>query len=55
MAYRCFEPHFESEAKCKVFIMKFNFHSYTKNSPLKGHVVIGNEKHNMSKPTFELE
>ena len=24
----CFEPHYESEAKCKVFIMKISFHSY---------------------------
>ena len=24
----CFEPHYESEAKGKVFIMKISFHSY---------------------------
>ena len=24
----CFEPHNESEAKCKVFVMKISFHSY---------------------------
>ena len=24
----CFEPHYESEAKCKVFVMKSSFHSY---------------------------
>ena len=24
----CFEPHYESEAKCKVFIHKIIFHSY---------------------------
>ena len=24
----CFEPHYESEAKCKVFIKKISFHSY---------------------------
>ena len=24
----CFEPHYESEAKCKVFIMKISYHSY---------------------------
>ena len=24
----CFEPHCESEAKCKVFVMKIIFHSY---------------------------
>ena len=24
----CFEPHYESEAKYKVFIMKISFHSY---------------------------
>ena len=24
----CVEPHYESEAKCKVFIMKISFHSY---------------------------
>ena len=24
----CFEPHCESEAKCKVFVMKISFHSY---------------------------
>ena len=24
----CCEPHNESEAKCKVFIMKISFHSY---------------------------
>ena len=24
----CFKPHFESEAKCKVFVMKISFHSY---------------------------
>ena len=24
----CFEPHYESEAKCKVFIMKISFHSH---------------------------
>ena len=23
----CFEPHYESEAKCKVFIVKISFHS----------------------------
>ena len=22
------EPHYESEAKCKVFVMKISFHSY---------------------------
>ena len=26
----CFEPHYESEAKYKVFIMKISFHSYAK-------------------------
>ena len=24
----CFAPHYESEAKCKVFVMKISFHSY---------------------------
>ena len=24
----CFEPHYESEAKCKAFIMKISFHSH---------------------------
>ena len=24
----CFKPHYESEAKCKVFVMKIRFHSY---------------------------
>ena len=24
----CFEPHYESEAKYKVFVMKISFHSY---------------------------
>ena len=24
----CFEPHYEDEAKCKVFIMNTGFHSY---------------------------
>ena len=24
----CFEPHYESEAKCKVYIMQISFHSY---------------------------
>ena len=24
----CFEPHYDSEAKCKVIIMKISFHSY---------------------------
>ena len=24
----CFEPHYESEVKCKVFVMKISFHSY---------------------------
>ena len=24
----CFEPHYESDVKCKVFIMKISFHSY---------------------------
>ena len=24
----CRKPHYESEAKCKVFIMKISFHSY---------------------------
>ena len=23
-----YEPHYESEAKCKVFVMKISFHSY---------------------------
>ena len=23
----CFEPHYESDAKCKVFVMKISFHS----------------------------
>ena len=23
-----FEPHYEREAKCKVFVMKISFHSY---------------------------
>ena len=27
-----FEPHYESEAKCKVFVMKISFHSYA-NKP----------------------
>ena len=26
----CFEPHYESEAKCKVFVMKISFHMQTK-------------------------
>ena len=25
----CFEPHYESEVKCKVFIMKISFHSHS--------------------------
>ena len=28
----CNEPHYESEAKCEVFIMKISFHSYAKNN-----------------------
>ena len=24
----CFEPYYEGEAKCKVFVMKITFHSY---------------------------
>ena len=28
----CFEPHYESEQKCKVFIMKISFHSYAKKT-----------------------
>ena len=24
----CFEPHYESEAKCKVFVLEISFHSY---------------------------
>ena len=24
----CFEPHYQSEAKCKVFVTKISFHSY---------------------------
>ena len=24
----CFEPHYESKAKCKVFVMKYTFHAY---------------------------
>ena len=24
----CFEPHYESETKCKGFVMKISFHSY---------------------------
>ena len=24
----CFEPHYESEAKCKVFVKEISFHSY---------------------------
>ena len=24
----CFEPHYEREATCKVFVMKISFHSY---------------------------
>ena len=24
----CFEPHYESETKCKDFVMKISFHSY---------------------------
>ena len=24
----CFDSHYESEAKCKVFVMKISFHSY---------------------------
>ena len=33
----CFEPHYESEAKFKVFIVKISFHSYAKklNFPMK--------------------
>ena len=27
----CFEPHYESEAKCKVCIMKISFHSNEKH------------------------
>ena len=29
----CFEPHYESKAKCKVFVMKYIFHAYT-NKPV---------------------
>ena len=28
----CFEPHYESEAKCKVFVMTISFHSYAKKT-----------------------
>ena len=28
----CFESHYESEAKCKVFIMKIKFYSYANNT-----------------------
>lgn len=28
----CREPHYEDEAKCKVFIMKLSFHSYAKET-----------------------
>ena len=28
----CFEPHYESEAKCKIFAMKISFHSDVKNT-----------------------
>ena len=33
----CFEPRYESEAKCKVFIMKLSFRSYANktNFPMK--------------------
>ena len=24
----CFEPYYESEAKCKVFVTKISFHSF---------------------------
>ena len=24
----CFEPHYESEAKCEIFVMKISFHSH---------------------------
>ena len=33
--HSCFEPHYESEAKCKVFIMKDSFHSYKTNFLIK--------------------
>ena len=31
----CFEPHYESEAKCKVFVMKISFHSYANKTNMK--------------------
>ena len=27
----CCEPHYKSEATCKVFVMKISFHSYANN------------------------
>ena len=31
----CFEPHYESEAKCKVSVIKIRFHSYANKTNLE--------------------
>ena len=31
----CFEPHYESEAKCQVFVMKISFHSYANKTSFR--------------------
>ena len=32
----CFEPHYDSEAKCKVIILKISFHSYASKTNFDG-------------------
>ena len=42
----CFEPHHESEAKCKIFIMKISLHSYANKTHFH------NEVHNNSEMAY---
>ena len=41
----CSEPHYESEAKCKVFIMKISFHSHANKLISHGQPRFHNEAH----------
>ena len=35
----CCEPHYESEGKCKVFVMKISFHSYANKTNFENDVL----------------
>ena len=48
----CFEPIYESEAKCKVFVIKISFHSYANKSNFCTYPRFHSEVHSNSEMAY---